>query len=146
MPNGNPNMKFHPLDVRHSPRPTQAHLRAFTLIEMLVVMSIVALLLTIAVPRYFTSVDKSKDTVLQENLRIIRVSLDKFYADKGHYPENLDELVEKKYLRAVPIDPVTESNRNWILIPVPEADQRGISDVKSGAVGTNRDGKLYESM
>lgn len=146
MPNGNPIMKCYPQGFQRRRRYAQVRLRAFTLIEMLVVMSIVALLLTIAVPRYFASVDKSKDTVLQENLRIIRISLDKFYADKGRYPENLDELVEKKYLRAVPMDPVTESNRNWILIPVPEADQRGISDVKSGAVGTNRDGKLYESM
>lgn len=131
---------------RPAQRAVRACQQAFTLIEMLVVMGIVALLLTLAVPRYFSSVDKAKEAVLVENLRLIRLSLDKFYADKGRYPENLDELVEKKYLRSVPVDPITESNRNWILIPVPEADVRGIADVKSGAAGTNRDGKTYESL
>ena len=127
-------------------RAVRACQQAFTLIEMLIVMSIMALLLTLAVPRYFSSVDKTKEVVLLENLRLIRLSLDKFYADQGRYPENLDELVEKKYLRTVPVDPITESNRNWILIPVPEADVRGISDVKSGAVGANREGRTYESL
>jgi general secretion pathway protein G len=146
MLSGRPNLGSRFIAPRFSRRRFSAYLHAFTLIEMLIVMSIVALLLTLAVPRYFSSLDKTKDTVLQENLRVIRISLDKYYADKGRYPETLDELVEKKYLRTVPVDPITESNQNWILIPVPESDQRGIIDVKSGAVGANRDGKLYESM
>jgi general secretion pathway protein G len=120
--------------------------RAFTLIEMLVVMTIVALLLTLALPRYFSSIDRSKVTVLQENLRIIRVSLDRFYADKGRYPENLEELVEKKYLRSVPVDPITESNKNWIAISPSDTEQHGIADVKSGATGQSPEGKNYDSM
>lgn len=139
-------MKSYPGHTPFGPRQPKIYSRAFTLIEMLIVMSIVALLLTLAVPRYFSSLDKSKDMVLRENLRVIRISLDKFYADKGRYPETLDELVEKKYLRNVPVDPITESYRNWILIPVADPEQRGISDVKSGAAGLNRDGKAYESM
>lgn len=139
-------MKTFPDSTTFGSRLPKTYSRAFTLIEMLIVMSIVALLLTLAVPRYFSSLDKSKDIVLRENLRVIRISLDKFYADKGRYPETLDELVEKKYLRNVPIDPITESYRNWILIPVADPEQRGISDIKSGAVGLNRDGKAYESM
>lgn len=120
--------------------------RAFTLIEMLVVMTIVALLLTLALPRYFASLDRSKVTVLQENLRVLRVSLDRFYADKGHYPENLNELIEKKYLRAIPLDPLTESNQSWIAVPPTDANQRGVADVKSGAQGATQDGKAYGAM
>ena len=146
MPSGEPSRTAGLLKGPLAQPADRACQQAFTLIEMLVVMSIVALLLTLAVPRYFSSVDKAKDVVLVENLRLIRLSLDKFYADKGRYPENLEELVEKKYLRSVPVDPITESNRNWILIPGPEADVRGIADVKSGAVGANRDGKTYESL
>lgn len=118
----------------------------FTLIELLVVLSIVALLLTIAAPRYFGSIDKSKDQVLQENLRAVRITLDKFYADKGRWPETLDELVEQRYLHAVPMDPVTESRSSWILIPPQNSDEKGIADVKSGARGSTKDGRLYESF
>src|SRR5436853_7633350 len=102
----------------------------FTLIEMLVVMSIIALLLTIALPRYFGSLDKSKEIALQENLRVLRVSIDKFYSDKGLYPEALSSLVEAGYLRTVPVDPVSDSNATWIAIPAKDADTPGIVDVK----------------
>jgi general secretion pathway protein G len=119
--------------------------RGFTLIEMLVVMAIVALLLTIALPRYLSSVDRSKQTVLQENLRALRVSLDHFHADKGRYPERLEELVEHKYLRAVPTDPITESASTWIAVRALDADARGIADVKSGANGVSIDGQPYDS-
>lgn len=120
--------------------------RGFTLIEMLVVMAIVALLLTIAVPRYFGAIEKSKDVILRENLQVLRSTLDKFYADKGFYPENLDELVVNGYLRAVPLDPVTESKNTWILIPSADSDIKGIANVKSGAVGQSKDGLAYESF
>jgi general secretion pathway protein G len=120
--------------------------KGFTLIEMLVVMAIVALLLTIALPRYFGSLNKSKDVALQENLQVLRVTLDKFYADKGHYPDALDELVQQKYLRAVPVDPVTDVNSSWILIPPRDAEIKGIADVKSGAIGQAYDGRQYESF
>lgn len=120
--------------------------RGFTLIEMLIVMAIVALLLTIALPRYFGSLEKSKDIALQENLRVLRLSLDRFYSDKGRYPQTLAELVEHRYIKAVPIDPVTESSRSWILIPARDADAAGISDIKSGAPGANKEGRAYESM
>jgi prepilin-type N-terminal cleavage/methylation domain-containing protein len=123
--------------------------KGFTLIEMLVVMAIVALLLTIALPRYFGSLERSKDIALQENLKVLRLSLDKFYADKGRYPQTLEELVEHKYLRAVPIDPITESSSTWILLQS-EADAgeapEGIADVRSGAQGTDKNGQPYESF
>lgn len=117
--------------------------RGFTLIELLVVLAIVALLLTIATPRYFQSIDRSREAVLAENLRIVRETLDKFYGDTGRYPESLDELVDKHYLRTLPRDPVTESTSTWILVP-PEADVKGsVYDIKSGAPGTGADGRPY---
>jgi general secretion pathway protein G len=77
--------------------------QGFTLIELLVVLSIIALLLTLAVPRYFNSIDVAKEAVLRENLHLVRETIDKFYADKGRYPESLDELVSEKYLRSLPL-------------------------------------------
>lgn len=118
----------------------------FTLIEMLIVMAVVALLLTIALPRYFGSLDKSKDVALQENLKVLRITLDRFYADKGRHPDTLEELVEQKYLREVPVDPVTESAGTWVLITASESDAQGVVDVKSGAQGTTKDGRPYESL
>ena len=118
----------------------------FTLIEMLIVMAIVALLLTIALPGYFGSLDKSKDVALQENLRVLRITIDRFYADKGRLPETLAELAEQKYLRAVPVDPVTESASTWVLVRPRDADGKGIADVKSGAAGATRDGRSYASF
>lgn len=118
----------------------------FTLIEMLVVLVLVALLLTIALPRYTGSVEKAKEVALVENLRVLRVTLDQFRADKGHYPATLDELVDHGYLRAVPVDPVTESNTSWFLLPAPDAQDSGIGDVRSGAPGMAWSGRPYESL
>ncbi|MDR0577161.1 MAG: type II secretion system protein G [Candidatus Accumulibacter sp.] len=94
----------------------------------------------------FGSVDKSKDVVLQENLNVLRATLDKFYADKGHYPGDLGELVEHKYLRAVPMDPVTESASTWILVTDEVSEGGGIADVKSGARGIAHDGRGYDKF
>lgn len=116
----------------------------FTLIELLVVMSIIALLLTIALPRYFGAVDKAKEVALKENLQVLRTTLDKFYADKGRYPANLDELVAQRYIRAVPPDPVTGSSATWLILPPPDgASQDGVANVRSGAPGQARDGGNY---
>lgn len=122
----------------------KAHLRAgFTLIEMLVVMSIVALLLTIALPRYFGALDKSRDAVLRENLQAMRVAIDRFHADRGRYPESLTELVSTNYLRVVPVDPVTESDKTWLLSDPPSTDAFGVYDVRSGAPGATKAGQPY---
>ncbi len=118
----------------------------FTLIELLVVMATIALLLTIAVPRYFQSIDRAKEAVLKEDLVQMRDAIDKFYGDRGRYPERIEELVERKYLRRIPPDPITESAATWIALPPPEApDKGGVYDVKSGAPGTGLDGTPYES-
>ena len=115
----------------------------FTLIELLVVMAVIALLLTIATPRYFGSVDKSKEVVLRQNLTLTREALDKFYGDTGKYPDSLEALVSKKYLRRLPIDPITESNNTWIIVPPEDQDKGGVFDIKSGAPGNAKDGVVY---
>lgn len=120
--------------------------RAFTLIEMLVVMAIVAFLLTLATPRYFGALDKSKEVVLQENLRTTRILLDKFLADKGRYPRTLDELVESGYLRSLPVDPLTESSQTWLLTESRDRDCPGIRDIHSGATGQSKTGMAYGQL
>lgn len=117
--------------------------RGFTLIEILVVLAILALLLSIAAPRYFGSVDRSKETVLKQNLFQMRDALDKHFADTGRYPDSLEDLVTKHYLRAAPIDPVTGSTTTWIAVAPQDARKGGVYDVKSGAPGAARDGTSY---
>ena len=116
----------------------------FTLIELLVVMAIIATLLTIAVPRYFHSVEKSKEAVLHENLALTRQVLDKYYGDTGKYPESLDELVDKKYLRSLPYDPVTGDSTSWTIVSPDNPDMGKVADIKSGAPGTALDGTEYK--
>lgn len=115
----------------------------FTLIELLVVMAVIATLLTLAVPRYFASIEKSREAVLQANLTLMRQTLDKYYGDKGRYPDTLDDLVANKYLRDVPIDPITESNTTWIVVPPMQQELGAVYDVRSGAEGNARDGSAY---
>jgi general secretion pathway protein G len=119
--------------------------RAFTLVELLVVMAIIATLLTIAVPRYFGSVDRSKEVVLKQSLAVMRDAIDKFYADNGRYPERLEDLVEKRYIRSLPVDPITETTTSWVVVSAPaEGAVKGtVYDVKSGASGTSADGTSF---
>jgi general secretion pathway protein G len=115
----------------------------FTLIELLVVMVIIATLLTIAVPRYFGSLDRSKEAVLKENLYQMRDAISKYYADKGKYPESLDSLAADKYLRKIPLDPITESATTWVPVPPEDPQKGGVYDVKSGAQGKAIDGTEF---
>lgn len=124
-------------------RPKSLRLRAFTLIELLVVLGIVALLLTLAVPRFFPSIDSTRETILEENLRNTRAVIDQYRADTGRYPDSLEELVEKKYLRALPMDPITESRETWIVEPPEEEQQGQVGNVRSGAPGNGRKGTPY---
>lgn len=117
--------------------------RGFTLIELLVVMTIVAILLTLVAPRYFRHVDNSKEVVLRQNLEQVRDAIDKFRADSGKLPSSLDDLVDKRYLRGLPIDPITESNDTWTLVPAKSGEPTGLADIRSGAPGKAADGSLY---
>lgn len=116
--------------------------RGFTLIEVLVTMAIVALVMTLAVPRYFSSVDKAREDVLREDLYVMRDAIDKFYADKNHFPNELTELVTEKYLRAIPVDPFTKSAKTWQVVPSEDETLGIVANVHSGAPDTARDGTL----
>ena len=115
----------------------------FTLIELLVVLSIIALLLTIAVPRYFGSVEHAKETTLRQDLSVMRDAIDKYYGDKGKYPDSLEALAQQHYLRAVPVDPITQSSQTWQTQPPPEGLSGSVYDVHSGAPGKGEDGTPY---
>src|SRR5437764_5056932 len=91
--------------------------RGFTLIELLVAMTIIALLLSIVLPRYFGSVSRAEEAALRENLYVTRDAIDKHFADTGRYPISLEELATKKYIRAVPSDPLTHSAETWVVVP-----------------------------
>jgi general secretion pathway protein G len=117
--------------------------RGFTLIELLVVLGIIALLLTLAVPRFFPGIDSAKDTILADNLRNTRAVIDQYYSDTGRYPDSLEQLVEKKYISAVPIDPITESSSTWIIVAPEENVKGAVYTIKSGAPGNGRNGKPY---
>jgi general secretion pathway protein G len=109
----------------------------FTLIEMLVVMTLIALLLTLAVPRYFNALDNGRARVQQQNAATIRDAIDKFKADQGRYPNDLQELVVKKYLRQIPLDPVTET-ANWEVIAPTDSTLGNVYDVQPAAAAQNQ--------
>lgn len=118
----------------------------FTLIELLVVFAIIALLLSLALPRYQTSVQRSKEATLKQNLATTREAIDRFHADRGRYPDALDDLVREGYIRALPQDPVTESTATWMIVPPRDLAAAGgrVFDIRSGATGNSRDGTRYE--
>lgn len=124
----------------------RARARGFTLIELLVVLAIIAMLVTLALPRYFHSVERSKEATLREDLNVMRDAIDKFAGDKGHYPDSLDELVAQGYLRRVPVDPITDSAQTWVIEPAPDSTQAGVYDVHSGAEGTTLDGTEFKVL
>ena len=133
--------------------------RAFTLIELLVVLAILALLLTVATPRYVHHVERAREATLRSSLKVMREAIDKFAGDQGRLPASLDELVARNYLKAVPLDPITEKRDTWIALTeselgaatpaaaaLPPADRTaparpdpGLADVRSGAPGTGQD-------
>ena len=129
-------------EIRDGPR----FFSGFTLIELLVVMAIIAVLLTLAVPRYFGSLDRSKEAVLREDLFQLRDAIGKYYGDKGKYPESLEALATEKYLRRVPVDPITESATTWIVVAPEDPQKGGVYDVKSGASGKTRDGREFSQL
>lgn len=117
--------------------------RGFTLIELIVVFLIIAILLTLAMPRYFSSIDRSKEAVLKENLYQVRDAIGKYYGDKGKYPESLEALTTDRYLRKLPLDPLTESATTWVIVPPPDTEKSGVYDIKSGAPGKAADGTAF---
>ena len=113
-------------------------IRGFTLVELMVVLTVIALLLSVVVPDYVGRVKRAEEAVLKENLVVMRDALDKHYADAGKYPGSLDELVSKRYLRAIPADPFTQSPSTWVPVPPSDPQKGGIFDVRSAAKGYER--------
>lgn len=116
--------------------------RGFTLIELLVVMAVLAILASLVAPRYMDKVDAARETVLRQDLVGLRTAIDQFYRDQSRYPETLDELVTRRYIRSIPEDPMTGRVDTWIGV-VPKDSSKGIFDIKSGAPGRARDGSDY---
>lgn len=118
--------------------------RGYTLIELLVVLAIIAMLLTLAAPRYFGHVDKAKEDVLREDLYLVRDAIDKHYQDRGRYPEELEDLVTYKYLRAIPVDPFTGSRTTWVVEEATDGSPGKIFNVKTPSGEKARDGSAIK--
>ena len=108
-------------------------------------MTIIGVLLTIAVPRYFRTVERSKETVLRKDLSVLRESIDRYYGDLGKYPDELASLVEKHYIRNVPVDPFTKTNESWLLVASEDPDHPGVRDIHSGSPDIGSDGSPFVS-
>ncbi|HEX4928038.1 MAG TPA: prepilin-type N-terminal cleavage/methylation domain-containing protein [Burkholderiales bacterium] len=109
--------------------------KGFTLVELMVVLTIIALLISIVAPHYVGRTKRAEEAVLKENLALMRDALDKHYADAGRYPASLDELVSKHYLRAIPKDPFTDSSTTWVAVPPQDPRRGAVWDVHSSAKG-----------
>ena len=120
----------------------------YTLIEVLIVLSIISLMVALAVPRYVERLEDAREAALRENLKVVRTAIDRFHADLGRYPESLRELVDRRYLREVPIDPLTDKADTWIELAASEQEPgaSGMGDVQSGAEGQTRKGQRYAEL
>ncbi len=127
------------MSIRHHPK-------GFTLVELMVVMAILATLLSIVAPRYLDSVDNAKEAALRTNLRMTREAIDKYKADTGKYPDSLTVLIDARYLRELPYDPIKESNSNWTLLSPPEGTSQGVYDIKSNAEGETKNGTPFSAL
>jgi general secretion pathway protein G len=112
--------------------------KGFTLVELMVVLTVIALLLSVVVPDYMGKMRRAEEAVLQQDLAVMRDSVDKHYADTGKYPTSLEDLVAKHYLRAIPKDPFTQSAATWVAVPPQDTRKGNVWDVKSGAKGYER--------
>ena len=106
-------------------------------------MAIIATLLMLAVPRYTRSIQRSREAVLLQDLKTLRESIDKFYGDTGKYPETLAVLVDKHYIRSIPVDPIAKAADKWIVVNAEDPEDNGVKDVKSGAEGSGENGVPY---
>jgi general secretion pathway protein G len=119
--------------------------RAFTLVELLVVMAIVSTLLALVVPRYWGGVKRAAEATLKQNLALMRAAIDQHYADTGRYPDSLEDLVTRRYLRQVPLDPVTGARDTWDLTAPPPPGPGRVYDVRSGSQATGLDGSPFNA-
>lgn len=125
---------------------SRATKQGFSLIELMVVMAIIAVLVTIALPRYQGSLENAKLVALKGNLKVLRESIDRYHDDKARFPESLEELVEARYLKAIPVDPITDSAQTWVAVEETAGDDSGVVGVRSGAKGGTADGIAYSDL
>lgn len=110
--------------------------RGFTMIELVIVMAMLGLLLSLALPQYMATLERGREQVLQSNLATLREAIDKFYGDRGRYPDSLEDLVTQRYLRAIPNDPYTESP-TWVVVAPRDTGKGGVIDVRSTLTDIN---------
>jgi general secretion pathway protein G len=125
----------------------------FTLIELIIVIAVIGILATLVIPRMSQTPLKAKEAVLKADLHAMRDVIDQYFADRGSYPESLEDLVQHGYLRAIPKDPLTNSTSTWQIVYASDlgkeedldgrSNKRGIFDVKSGASGSDSNGRAY---
>jgi general secretion pathway protein G len=122
----------------------------FTLVELMIVMAIIMILATIAIPIYVRTLQRAKEATLREDLHTMRTAIDSYTVDKEKAPETLDDLVQAGYLKSIPVDPITSSNETWItgmsdtMTDINET-QGGMDDVHSGSQGLASDGTTYNT-
>jgi general secretion pathway protein G len=124
--------------------------RGFTLLELMIVITIIAILASISIPMYRASVRNAKETVLKDDLRVLRTVIDQYTADKKKAPQALQDLVDASYLRQLPVDPITNSNSTWMpetdtSVSSPDQTDSGITNVHSGATTISSEGTPYNS-
>jgi len=119
--------------------------RGFTLLELMIVMTIVGILATMAEPSFRTATIKAREAALKKDLFIFRDAIDQFYADQGAYPPSLKDLVDKKYVRSIPVDPFTKSADTWVVVMSQEEEGSGVFDVHSGSDLVALDGTTYNT-
>ncbi len=122
----------------------------FTLIELVIVMAIVAILASIAIPNFVSSIRNAKEAVLKEDLHVIRNAIDSYTMDKEKAPQSLDDLVQAGYLKSIPVDPMTHSNETWVTstddtLESIDQTEPGINDVHSGSQEVGSDGQMYST-
>ena len=122
----------------------------FTLIELVIVMAIVAILASIAIPNFVSSIRNAKEAVLKEDLHVIRNAIDSYTMDKEKAPQSLDDLVQAGYLKSIPSDPMTHSNETWVTstddtLESIDQTEPGINDVHSGSQEVGSDGQMYST-
>ena len=127
--------------------------RGFTLIEIIIVFTLIGILVGLGIPQYTTSVKRAREVILKEDLFQMRKLINQYYTDKGKYPVSLQTLVDEQYLRSIPIDPITKSSQTWVEVQQTLTDDElmsfdieiGIVDILSGSNEKALDGTLYNT-
>lgn len=128
----------------------RAKQNGFTLVELMIVMAIILILVSVSIPMYNKSIQHARESALRQNLYHLRQAIDQYTMDKQKAPQSLDELVSAKYLREIPVDPMTQSRDTWVvdmedIYESIDQNESGISDVHSGAQGVADDGTAYST-